>query len=198
MTNSMQTALLLLASLGGGAGSQAQPPQALPAGEYAWTIEMRCETEALCVAAFGQPVLPPWWESFSFFGHIHSDGRTMTYIGSNIFRGRPGAGPEDACDEPHVKPFSGMCIYGEKAEAFLRTSGFPDGVLKGKPTIWARNSLLYAPRANSQNHVIPCPCGPEGTETPTLATPGTLTTQDFFGGRTPRGVTMLVQLVKLP
>lgn len=171
---------------------------ALPAGEYAWTIEMRCETEALCAQAFGAPILAPWQESYSFVGHLSSDGKRMSYYGANIYRGRPGAGPEGACDDPHATPFSGLCIFGERADAFLRISALP-GPLYGQLTIWVKNSLLYSPRSDGDNHVLPCPCGPEGIETPTPGVPMTLSTRDFLSGaEPPAGVTMAVQLVKLP
>ena len=179
--------------------AQAQNTQALPAGEYAWSIDLRCVTEDLCKAAFGgESPIPPWWESFSFAGHISSDGTKMTYSGADIFRGRSGAGPEAACELPFEHPFSGQCIYGEHGEAFIKTSSLPSPVLNGKPTIWIRNALLYQPRSNAENFVTPCPCGPEGEDQQTPAIPGTYTTKDFFGGKKPIGVTLNVQLVKLP
>jgi hypothetical protein len=172
---------------------------ALPAGEYAWTIDVRCITEELCKAAFGgESPIPPWWDSFSFAGHITSDGETMTYSGADVFRGRAGAGPAGACDAPFETPFSGVCIFGEQGEAFVKTSENPSPILQGKASIWIRNATLYQPRADAENYTTPCPCGPEGEDEMTPATPGTYTTKDFFGGKKPVGVSVNVQLVKLP
>jgi hypothetical protein len=180
-------------------GRAQQNPNALPAGEYAWTIDLRCVTEELCKAAFGgESPIPAWWESFSFAGHIKSDGNTMTYAGADVFRGHAGAGADGACDAPFETAFSGVCIYGEKGEAFINTSALPSPILNGKPTIWIKNALLYSPRSSGENYVTPCPCGPEGEDEQTPATPGTYTTKDFFGGKKPIGVSLNVQLVKLP
>ena len=192
--------IAIFAVLGILTSSRAQPnPNALPAGEYAWTIDLRCVTEELCKAAFGgESPIPSWWESFSFVGHINSDGNTMTYAGADVFRGRAGAGAEGACTAPFETPFSGVCIFGEKGEAFIKTSALPSPVLNGKPTIWIKNALLYSPRISGENYLTPCPCGVEGEDEQTPATPGTYTTKDFFGGKKPVGVSLNVQLVKLP
>lgn len=192
--------LALIAVLGLLVSSRAQQtPNALPAGEYAWTIDLRCVTEELCKAAFGgESPIPAWWESFSFIGHINSDGNTMTYAGADVFRGHASAGAEGACDAPFETPFSGVCMYGEKGEAFIKTSALPSPVLNGKPTIWIKNALLYSPRISGTNYVTPCPCGAEGEDEQTPASPGTYTTKDFFGGKKPIGVSLNVQLVKLP
>lgn len=182
--------------------AQAQPDpteSALPAGEYAWTIDVRCITDELCKAAFGgESPIPVWWDSFSFAGHITSDGEMMSYSGADTFRGRAGAGPAGACDAPFETPFSGVCIFGEKGEAYVKTSENPSPILNGKPSIWIRNAILYSPRPGGENYTTPCPCGSEGEDEMTPAAPGTYTTQDFFGGKKPVGVSLNVQLVKLP
>ncbi len=69
--------IALVAALGLVVSSRAQQnPNALPAGEYAWTIDLRCVTEERCKAAFGgESPIPAWWECFSFAGHINSDGK---------------------------------------------------------------------------------------------------------------------------
>ncbi len=192
------TLWMLVATSLGLVFAQTMTESALPVGEYAWTIEVRCATVDFCKTAFGESPMPVWWESFSFIGHISSDGQKMTYYGADIYRGRPLAGPKGMCDAPFEKPFSGVCIFGEKGEAFVKISALPSPLLNGKPTIWIRNAFLYSPRPGAANYVTPCPCGPEGEDEQTPAMLGTFSTEDFFGGQKPAGVTVLVQLVKLP
>lgn len=173
---------------------------ALPAGEYAWSMDFRCVTHESCVEAFGFPLLAPWQESFTFAAHLTSDGKRMHYTGANIYRGRAGAGELGNCEDPGAIPFSGVCVVGETAEVFVMLEpANPTSPSSGRPWLWVRGALQYAPLSTGGNRVIACACGGDGVATPTIALPGTLDTAFFAGGReVPEGVEMTVQLVKLP
>lgn len=179
---------------------QGLPGGALPAGEYAWTMEFRCVTHEACIEAFGFPILAPWQESYTFAAHLTSDSTRMRYRGASVYRGRAGAGAAGACEDPNLVPFSGTCVFGESAEAFIvRDPAYPPSELAGRPLLWVRNALLYSPLLDGSNRAVPCPCGPDGEPTPTPAALETLSTDYFAHGRpVPAGVELTVQLVKLP
>lgn len=176
------------------------PGSALPAGEYAWTMEFRCPTHEDCVEAFGFPLLPPWQESYTFVAHLTSDGERMSYSGANVYRGRAGAGEVGVCEDPNRVPFAGTCVFGESAEAFVRLDPtYPPDRLAGRPLLWVRNARLYAPLPDGGRRSLPCTCGFEGLPTPTLALLNTLHADYFAAGRAvPPGVAFTVQLLRLP
>ena len=173
---------------------------ALPAGEYAWTMEFRCETHEACIETFGFPLLPPWLESYTFAAHLTSDGTRMSYGGANVYRARESTGRKAVCEDPTNVPFEGTCVFGETAEAYvLFVPTDPPGPMAGRPLLWVRNAQLFVPLPDGSNWSLPCTCGAQGIATPTPAVPDTLYAEDFVDGRVvPPGVVLTVQLVKLP
>lgn len=173
---------------------------ALPAGEYAWTMEFRCDTYEACLDTFGFPLLPPWQTGFTFVAHLSSDGYRMHYTGANVYRGRDGADEPHTCEDPMNVAFSGTCVAGETAEVFVVFDpSYPATELVGRPWLWVRNANQFMPLATGGHTILPCACGPDAVATPTIAVPMTLGTEFFAGGREVLpGVELTVQLVKLP
>lgn len=173
---------------------------ALPAGEYAWTMEFRCDTYEACLDTFGFPLLPPWQSGLTFVAHLSSDGYRMHYTGANVYRGRDGVDEPHTCEDPMNVAFSGTCVAGETAEVFVVLDpSYPATELVGRPWLWVRNANQFMPLASGGHTIVPCACGPDAVATPTIAVPMTLGTEFFAGGREVLpGVELTVQLVKLP
>lgn len=172
---------------------------ALPPGEYVWTMEFRCVTHEACIETFGFALMAPWQESYTFIGHVTSDGVTMSYRGASVFRGRAGAGDDATCQDPNNVPFAGTCVFGESAEVFVKSAD-PEavGTSVAVPLLWVRNATLVSPQLDGDNRSLACTCEIEGVPTPTPAIIGTLHAADFAGDReVPAGVELTVQLVKV-
>lgn len=172
---------------------------ALPAGEYAWTMDFRCPTPEECREAFGVRLLHEGEESFTFVAHLISDGTRMTYRGASVRRAASGAAGLPGCGGVSAPGAASVCVTAESGEAYvLAATSYPLAALAGEPLLWLKAPGLNGYAADGEELAGVCACGAEGLATPTPALPGTATADVMAtSGTLPPGVALTVQLVKL-
>lgn len=191
------------------------PGGALPAGEYSWTMDLRCTTSEACATAFGAGPLPDGEESFTFVARLWSNGTRMRYSGASVARGAAWAAAGAACgiwssvggqslaaapSDPEAAATDGVCLSEESGEAFvLAAPTHPLAALVGRPLLWLKAASHDQPAGGVPGALVACGCGVAGgLATPTVAVPGPANA-DYHadGGRLPPGVQLTVRLVKV-